>query len=83
MSLNQFKARTDKVIDAVAEAQKLAGCDLWCNGFGILADPNRVRLDLAAAHAKLGDALKLMRETEWPSDAEYDTLERENNGVES
>lgn len=79
MSLSKFKARTDKVVDAVAEAQKLAGCDLWCNGYGILADPNKVRLDLAAAQSKLGEALVVLRETQWPRDDEYDALERAHN----
>jgi hypothetical protein len=79
MSLNQLSKRTGDIVAAVGEAQMLVGVDLWCNGYGILADPNRVRLDLAAAHAKVGEALKLLRETQWPRDDEYDALEREHN----
>jgi hypothetical protein len=79
MSINQLSKRTDEIVAAVGEAQKLVGVDLLCNGFGILADPTSVRLDLAAAHAKLGEALRLLRETDWPSDADYDALEREHN----
>jgi hypothetical protein len=79
MSINELSKRTDAIVGAAGEAQKLAGVDLWCNGYGILADPNRVRLDLAAAHAKLGEALKLLRETKWPHEDEYDALEREHN----
>ena len=79
MSINQLHDTTSAICDAVADAQKLVGCDLWCNGYGILADPSQVRLKLAEAHAKLGDALKLLRETRWPRDDEYDALEREHN----
>lgn len=78
-TLNQLNKRTDDILDAVAEAQRLIGRDLWCNGYGIFADPNKVRLDLAAAHAKIGEALKVLRETQWPNDADYDALEREHN----
>lgn len=80
MSINQLNKTTDEISAAVAEVQRLVGCDLWCNGFGILADPSQVRSKLTDAHAKLGRALKLLRETRWPSDAEYDALEREHNG---
>jgi hypothetical protein len=79
MTLNDLSRRTDDIVAAVSEAQKLTSVDLWCNGYGILADPTKVRLDLAAAHAKLGEALKMLRETQWPRDEEYDALEREHN----
>jgi hypothetical protein len=81
-SINDLSKRTSEIVAAVSEAQKLAGVDLWCNGYGILADPSRVRLDLAAAHAKLGEALKLLRETQWPRDDDYDALERAHNAQE-
>lgn len=81
--LNDIKQRSDEICDAVAEAHRLAGKDIWCNGYGIIADPSMVRLELAAAHAKLGEALKLLRETPWPHDDDYGALELEHNGGRS
>lgn len=80
-AINDLHQRTTAICDRIAEARRLAGVDAWCNGYGILSDPHRVRLDVAAAHAKLGEALAMLRDTRWPRDEDYDALEREHNAA--
>lgn len=54
------------------------------NGFGVYADPSMRRNDLVEAQKAIEAALKVMRETAWPSNAEYDAEEEAHNaGVSS
>lgn len=79
LTLNELSKRTDVVVDAVTEASRFAGRDIWMNGYGILADPSSVRANLAEARKHIDAALKALNETQWPRDADYDALEAAHN----
>jgi hypothetical protein len=46
------------------------------NGYGIYADPSMRRSDLVEVQKAIETALSIMRSTQWPSNAEYDALDR-------
>lgn len=43
------------------------------NGFGVYADVSRQHLKLIEARDSIAAALKIMTDTSWPTDADYDT----------
>lgn len=78
-TLNDLCKRTDAVVDAVTEASRFVGRDIWTNGYGILADHSSVRSNLVEARNRIEAALKAINEAPWPRDADYDALEAEHN----
>lgn len=78
--LNALSAKTDSILDALNAAQDaLGGAGRHCNGWGVMHDVASTRGRVVAAIDHLLHAKSLIDTTTWPTDAEYETLEREHN----
>lgn len=78
--INALSKVSDEVRQKIDDATNILGkAARHCNGWGILADVSETRSRVSQALHDLKAADELLRRTSWPSDAEYDALEREHN----
>jgi hypothetical protein len=58
--------------DRIAQAERVLADALHSNALGILLDPGATLLALETAQARIAEAMKVVSETEWPRDADYE-----------
>jgi hypothetical protein len=81
-TLNELSKRTDLVLNRAERASdELRRCfhGRIINGWGIYSDPSQVRSALQDALTHIQAALNTMRDTDWPSNQDYDALEAAHN----
>lgn len=78
--INVLNKVSDEVRDKIDAATDVLGkAARHSNGWGILADVAETKSRIAEALRDLMAADNLLRGTSWPTDAEYEALEREHN----
>ncbi|KUO56043.1 MAG: hypothetical protein APF80_12450 [Alphaproteobacteria bacterium BRH_c36] len=58
--------------DRIAQAEAVLAEAVHANALGILIDPGASLLALETAQARIAEAMKVITETEWPRDADYE-----------
>lgn len=58
--------------DRLAQAQAVLAEAVHANALGILIDPGASLLFLETAQTKIAEAMKIITETEWPRDTDYE-----------
>lgn len=74
MKLDKPRAATHAVVDEMMFARDRLN-DAYVNGHNIIADPSELLSRLLSARSALDKAVTTLRDTEWPSRADYDALE--------
>ncbi len=58
--------------DRIAHAEAVMAEALHVNANGALLDPGSTLMALETAQTRIAEAMKIISETEWPRDAEYE-----------